>query len=199
MIRLAIAVLVIGACGGEERADPAPATPTATARPTPVAAPDAAPAPTSAPDAAPPPAAPAIPADRAALFAYLRAGGYRSLPAEPANHPSRGPHSRKGMPVRVFVTPALRDSLAAGAAEHPIGAATVKEMYERDGTTLRGWAVMVKVAAAGGDDGRGWYWYENLGTGADDGADPIAAATGVELCADCHGSGDDFILTRFPR
>jgi hypothetical protein len=95
------------------------------------------------------------------------------------------------MPVRVFVTPDLRDSLTAGAAEHPIGAATVKEMYEKDGTTLRGWAAMVKTPT-------GWYWYENIGTGEGDGESPIAAATGVDLCADCHDSGVDNILTKFP-
>src|SRR5688500_8621577 len=117
--RLALVAVAMAACGGE------PGPPGAQPIAVPAAAADAAPAPAPPPPPTPAPGPGVVPVDSQALFTYLRAGSYRALPAEPKNHPSRGPHSRKGMPVRVFVNPELRDSLAAGAAEHPSGAAAL--------------------------------------------------------------------------
>ena len=54
---------------------------------------------------------------------------------------------------------ALDDSLAAGAQTHPKGAASVKEMFDKNGA-LQGWAVMLKTSSgASGDD---WFWYEHV-------------------------------------
>ena len=70
-------------------------------------------------------------------------------------HPSRGPHSRFGHPVRVFMDTKMDGSLAAGNAEHPTGSAIVKEMYTED-DKLEGWAVTVKTSMGQGGDG--WFW-----------------------------------------
>jgi Cytochrome P460 len=168
-----LVLLALGACASREPAAP----PTA---------PDAARTPTSSQQP---------PADAAGMFAFVKAGSYRSWPVrEPSLHPSRGPHSRRAMPVRVFYNQALADSLGAGGGEHPAGAAVVKEMYTDRGV-LRGWAVMVKTANASAE-GDGWYWYEV--TSVTSGDSPVAADHGVDLCSDCHEAGADYVLSRFP-
>ena len=137
-----------------------------------------------------------VPVDKDALFAYLKSGDYKSMPArESAAHPSRGPHTRFGLPVQVFMDAKLDQSLKAGYAEHPQGASTVKEMYDADGK-LSGWAVMVKTQPTS-DNGNGWFWYEV--TSVTD-ADALAAnGNGVPGCVACHMSGgNDMILTAFP-
>jgi hypothetical protein len=133
----------------------------------------------------------AVPTSSAELFAYLQAGGYRSLLAESAPHPSAGPH---GGSVRTYITPGLAASLEAGQQEHPVHAAAVKELYLR-GTTVAGWAVMVKTQPAS-DGGDGWYYYEIYS--ATDPSRPVADGPGVGLCAGCHSAGRDFVLSPFP-
>lgn len=138
-----------------------------------------------APDgrAPPTPGAETVPSEKAALIAYLQSGAYKTLPAEPAAHPSTGPHF--GL-VRTFFNQALADSLAQGNDVHPVGAAAVKELF-RQGSTVRGWSVMVKIAA--GPGGGSWYWYEGIeGT-------EYAASAGAGLCTGCHSAGRDFVLT----
>ncbi len=136
-----------------------------------------------------------VPTDPKALFEYLQAGAYKSLAAkESAAHPSRGPHSKFGRPVRVFMDAKIEASLAAGNAEHPAGSSIVKEMYTAAGE-LEGWAVMVKTATAS-DGGDGWFWYENTSTTS--GANPVAVGNGVPLCYGCHSTGEDFVLTHHP-
>ena len=126
-----------------------------------------------------------------AVFAYLKSGAYTSFPAESAIHPSTGPH---GGSVRTYLTPALKASLEAGNAVHPLHAAVVKELYG-SGATVVGWAVAVKTKAAS-DGGNGWYWYEIYST--TNPSNPIGAANGVALCVNCHVAGKDFILTPIP-
>jgi hypothetical protein len=128
--------------------------------------------------------------DEAALHSFLADGGYEGWSKESAVHDS--PIHGK---VRVFVNPTLDGSLAAGGAAHPTGSVAVKELYEADTTTLKGWAVMIKTQAdsAGGD---GWYWYESTDpTGA---ADPVVAGKGEPGCTGCHSSGADFFKSSFP-
>lgn len=137
-----------------------------------------------------------IPADKDKLFAYLQARAYEKLDAkESKQHPSAGPHTRTGLPVRVFMNDALNASMAAENDEHPAGAGVVKEMFTKEGE-LRGWAVAVKVDAESGDAGEGWYWYEVKST--TDNSNPVAAAKGVGLCAGCHIAGTDFVLSEYP-
>lgn len=136
-----------------------------------------------------------VPTEVSALFDYLKSGAYRALGAqESALHPSRGPHSKFGLPVRVFMDATVDASLAAGDTPHPPGSSIVKEMYDADGM-LEGWAVMVKTARDS-DGGNGWFWYET--TDMEDRTNIVAAGNGVSLCAGCHAGGDDFVLTGYP-
>lgn len=137
-----------------------------------------------------------VPVNKEELFRYLKEGGYEKMKAkESSTHPSRGPHTRFGLPVRVFLDDKLDRSLKAGSAEHPQGASAVKEMYDAEGT-LSGWAVMVKTQPTS-ENGKGWYWYEV--TSATDGNAIAANGNGVPGCVACHASGgNDMVLTAYP-
>jgi hypothetical protein len=135
-----------------------------------------------------------VPTDNDKLFKYLQKGSYKELAAqESATHPSRGPHSNFGLPVRVFLDPLLDASLKAGNASHPAGSAVVKEMFSKE-NELEGWAVMVKTE----DDskgGQGWFWYEITSTTD---PEPFASGNGIPLCFGCHSTGNDYVLTSYP-
>lgn len=129
------------------------------------------------------------PADARELRAWLQAGTYLGWHAESGIHPSGGPH---GGSVRTYMNDAVFDSLVAGNAAHPRGAAVVKELYF--GTaTVQLWAVAIKVDddSAGGN---GWYWYEGASL----------SGRGLRACTQCHASdyrqfiSKDFVLTPFP-
>jgi hypothetical protein len=132
-----------------------------------------------------------VPVSGADLFPYLKAGGYLGFTTESTVHDSTGPHGGK---VRTYINPSLEASLKAGSAEHPVGAASVKELY-LSGSSVQGWAVMVKTQAAS-DAGQGWYWYEVYS--ATDPSNPVADGNGVPLCYNCHVSGKDFFRSPFP-
>jgi len=133
--------------------------------------------------------------DRQALFTYLQEGSYKNFAAkESASHPSTGPHTKAGLPVRVFMDPKMDGSLRADNDQHPVGAGIVKEMYDAD-RKLQGWAVMVKTAADSAG-GKGWFWYEITST--TDGSKPVAVGNGVPLCFGCRTAGQDYVLTEFP-
>ncbi len=136
-----------------------------------------------------------VPTEKDRLFRYLQGGSYKEFAAkESAAHPTRGPHTKFGLAVRVFLDPKLDASLRAGNASHPAGSAAVKEMYDASGN-LQGWAVMVKTQAES-DGGKGWYWYENTSTTS--GSNPVAAGNGVTLCLGCPFPGKDFVLSGYP-
>jgi hypothetical protein len=126
------------------------------------------------------------PTGRDALVPWLEGESYADWAAESAPHPSAGPHPST---VRTYFNDGLAQSAAAGHAEHPIGAATVKELFDGDGERS-GWAVMVKLEEGQGGDG--WYWYEGVGSAV------YADGTGVGLCVGCHVDGVDHVLTRWP-
>lgn len=126
------------------------------------------------------------PTDAAALVPWLEAESYASWAAESAPHVSAGPH---GAAVRTFFNDALADAAAAGAGDYPIGAASVKELFDAQGER-NGWAVIVKTEL--GQAGDGWYWYEIVG------ASVYADGPGVALCTGCHVGGTDFVLTGWP-
>lgn len=125
------------------------------------------------------------PTDSAALLPWLEAGSYLAWDRESAIHLSAGPH---GGDVRTYVNAALVASLAAGASEHPVDAAVVKELYDDD--EVVGHAVMVKVAS--GTGGATWYWYERVGSSM------YADGVDESLCWSCHQDGADQVLTPFP-
>ncbi len=131
------------------------------------------------------------PTDEAALLKWLQAGRYKGWAKESAAHPSQGPHPVK---VVAHLNPALVRSLTAKAAAHPKGSAAVKELLDADGKPA-GWAVSVKTDADSAG-GKGWYWYEILGTTA--AGRVVAKANGVPLCFGCHTPGRDFVLIPFP-
>ncbi len=136
-----------------------------------------------------------IPTGRDELFEYLTSGGYKRFPArESRNHPTTGPHTKWGWPVRVFVNQTLDASMKAGNDAHPVGSGSVKEMYNADGN-LQGWAVMLKTQAES-DRGKGWFWYEVTST--TDGSSPVGIGNGLPLCFGCHASGKDYVLTGYP-
>lgn len=136
-----------------------------------------------------------VPTEVDELFEYLQNGTYKSFAAKESEaHPSRGPHTNVGWPVRVFLDPTVNASLEAGRDSHPVGSSIVKEMFDDEGA-LQGWAVMVKTQddSAGG---KGWFWYETTSTTS--AANPVAAGNGVQLCQGCHFIGKDFVLTTYP-
>ena len=137
----------------------------------------------------------AVPTDQEDLFRYLKGGTYKNFAAQESGpHPTRGPHTNLGWPVRVFLDPIISASLAAGNDSHPKGSSIVKEMYDGDGD-LQGWAVMVKTSNDSAN-GKGWFWYEVTSTKS--GSDPVAIGNGVQLCQGCHFIGKDFVLTGYP-
>ena len=136
-----------------------------------------------------------VPLDKVALHNYLREGKYKSWKArEGGRHPTRGPHTKFGVPVRVFLDDTLNASLSAGNDEHPSGSSAIKEMYTKDGE-LEGWAVMVKTSRES-NGGKGWFWYEITST--TDPSMPVRIGNGVPLCYGCHAVGKDYVLTGYP-
>jgi hypothetical protein len=139
-----------------------------------------------------------VPTNKDELFSYLQAGTYKSFAREAEPHTSVGPHpspaAQPSSTVVAFFNGPMDASLKAGNATHPKGAAIVKEFHDSDGQ-LSGWAVSVKTAEDS-QNGQGWYWYEILST--TDGGDPVAAANGVALCAGCHATGKDLVLSKYP-
>lgn len=138
-------------------------------------------------DAAPPPAITLVPTSRPALDEFLVQRKYLHFAAETRLHQSEGPHFGR---VRTFMNPLMYNSLAAKMREHPQGAAAIKEIY-KGGEVLAGWAVMVKVAARG-DAGEGYFWFEAV-----DGR-VVSEGRGNPVCAQCHESGQDLVLTPYP-
>ncbi|MDX2018603.1 MAG: hypothetical protein SF187_00075 [Deltaproteobacteria bacterium] len=128
-----------------------------------------------------------VPVTRPALDNFLLEQRYLDFAGESGLHQSEGPHFGR---VRTFMNPILVASLQAGNMEHPQGAAAVKELY-KGGQTLLGWAVMVKIGPRSGA-GDGWYFFEADGNRA------FADGTAEPVCAQCHESGNDFILSAFP-
>jgi hypothetical protein len=156
----------------------------------PNAQPTATPSETPTPTASPTPTLgvpPTIPTGGAALAKWLAAGNYLGWAAEGSIHTANSPHPSK---VRVFVNDLLLESLEEGRAEHPAGAAAVKEIYGPT-SNLRGWAVTVKLQDEA-ENGQGWYWYERVG------ASVFADGRGAVGCTGCHSLGTDYFRTPFP-
>ncbi len=125
----------------------------------------------------------------AGITAFVREGRYRDWMAEPTIHDTRAPHQSK---VRVFFNDTAVASLRAGNAVHPVGTIIVKELYAADGTTLKGHALEVKIAAGSGKDT--WLFYE--------GFTPDYASNfygrAHDTCHGCHSSGRDYVTTALP-
>jgi hypothetical protein len=131
-----------------------------------------------------------VPPSPAELHTYLMSGAYKSFPHESTRHPSAGPH---GGNVQTYITPSLDMSLSSGAAEHPMCAASVKELYG-SGATISGYAVAVKLAASS-SGGANWYWYETYDPNS---PTPSFGGDGLTLCTGCHAGGRDFVQSPYP-
>ena len=131
------------------------------------------------------------PAEGKALFQWLKSGGYKNWIHESSPHKSAGPHPSA---VIAYLNESLNESLNSGADKHPAGAAAVKELFNTSGE-LSGWAVSIKTQEDS-DAGKGWYWYEILGT--EESSRVVADGNGVPLCVRCHTPGNDFVLIPHP-
>jgi len=124
---------------------------------------------------------------QAELDAWLQSGAYKSWACEAAAHDRRpgSGHSRN----RICVNPALGQD--KGAGPYPVGAASVKELYDGSGA-VNGYAVYVKVKpGAAGDT---WFWYERIGSSV------VARSEGASLCVGCHsGAPRDHVFTASPQ
>lgn len=124
----------------------------------------------------------------AGVTAFLDEGRYKTWTADPAVHDDLGPHGK----VRNFFNAVALTSVRAKAAEHPVGAIIVKELYKADGVTLKGHALEAKTKA--GASGDTWLFYERLGA-----SDPNPYyGMGHPTCTGCHGSGIDFVRAEAP-
>lgn len=121
--------------------------------------------------------------------AWLEANSYSGWEAESAVHAATlgSPHGD----VKIFVNAKLATSLGAANTAHPVGAASVKELYDAD--TLIGWAYYVKIQADSAN-GDGWYWYEKYIADMD----PVGDGNGVALCTGCHSTGVDYVRVDYP-
>jgi hypothetical protein len=126
-----------------------------------------------------PPAALDAPDQQSELVAFLSRSDYGDWAAEPAIHGSSGPHASA---FRVYYGPIAARALSEGADTFPKGAAVVKEFE------AGGWAVWIKVDADS-DEGRGFFWYEQVGDSI------YGNARGSRACVGCHSRGRDFLLS----
>jgi hypothetical protein len=164
----------------------APAAPAAVAPAAPAPLAPAAPAPlvwmaTSKPVSS----AATVPADAATMAVWLASFAYRAW-APQTDIRATGEHGGE----RLYFNDTLAASMRAGASEHPIGSAAVRELYAADLVTLRGFAVMHKTGPSG-PVGEGWYWYEVFGTTAE--AEPTVAGPAARGCVGCHSHAVDFV------
>jgi hypothetical protein len=128
-----------------------------------------------------------IPPTDGALEGWLERKEYMGWPAESGAHGSTGPHFGA---VRTWVNDALLASLESGNEVHPVGAASIKELYGNDGQEALGHSVMVKVVEGPGGDT--WFWQETYQ------GRTYASSVGAGICTGCHGDGVDFFLSPFP-
>ncbi len=122
------------------------------------------------------------------IVSFVKERKYGDWLAEPAVHPSSGPHG----PVRVFFNGTSVDSLRANNATHPVGSILVKELYAPDGTELIGHALDVKVEAGAGKDT--WLFFEGTLPGYRDNF----YGRGHETCHGCHEAGTDYVTSSLP-
>jgi hypothetical protein len=124
--------------------------------------------------------------DAAAIQAWLRSGAYRDW--ESFDPPPKAGMSMT-MGARVYLSPALADSLRSGATVHPVGAAAVRELTAEDRETPTGWALNHKLEPGEGADT--WSFYEVFSTDAD--AVPVVFERAASGCVGCHAEGVDFV------
>jgi hypothetical protein len=129
--------------------------------------------------------------DPVALHGWLNNGGYASWHAESAVYP--GEFGAGGS--RVFINDTLRVSLTLGYERHPAGSVAVRELYESDLVTSRGYSVLIKTADRG-DAGSAWYFYETFDM--QDALRFSMSSYRAPGCVKCHQEGIDYIRSEVP-
>jgi hypothetical protein len=183
MIRIAAIVTVFVACSNGT-AEPSEPDASVALRPS-------APVPES-------PGDPETPATGAAqtVATWIASGAYRAWRCEPAGREARAfsPHARNRVCNNAKV-------VAHGKGEYPVGAASVKELFDDLGA-LTGHAVAVKIAPGGAES---WIWYVESG-----GSVPVNGRGDAEpaatKCTPCHAAagtpdhtGHDFVYTQLTK
>jgi hypothetical protein len=134
------------------------------------------------------------PTGAAELEPWLASGQYRAWHCEPAPHAARPPSAH-------FVDRVCQNDIASahGAGEYPVGAASVKELFDADGG-IKGYSVSRHVSSGTGGDN--WYWFEVTGGTVDADGNGNAGVPKAS-CAACHGLagtpgyfGHDFVWTQ---
>jgi hypothetical protein len=118
------------------------------------------------------------PMGQAALEPWLAAGSYTKWHCETQIFPVRlnGAHGRHRI--------CSNDLIYASGLNYPVGAASVKELYDAMDRPF-GYAVGLKVAEGSGP--HTWYWYERVGRLAT--LSPVADAIGARDCGtNCHAT-----------
>lgn len=130
--------------------------------------------------------------DFSEVMRWLLDGRYGGWESETDVHTSsQGPNG-----VRVFLSPSLVDSLAAGSGEHPVGAIAVRELYAEDLELRHGFALALKAGDSASDAAQNWFWLQVFGL--DEDSRPVIAAHGARGCVKCHQEGADFIRSSYP-
>lgn len=127
--------------------------------------------------------------DAAAIQAWLRSGAY--LDWEVFDPP---PKEGMAAGARVYVSPALAQSLRSGATVHPVGSAAVRELIEDGSDAPIGWALNHKLDA--GPGAQTWSFYEVFSTEAD--AEPLVFERAASGCVGCHAEGVDYVRIDVP-
>lgn len=131
--------------------------------------------------------------DSAAILKWLDAKSYAKWTCEPAPHAARAgsAHSKNRV---------CSNGLASkhGAGEYPVGAASVKELFDANDKPS-GYAYSLKTAAGGAE---AWYFFEILGTSVVANGQATSGSPKT-LCASCHEgagqggqTGHDFVYTQ---
>ncbi len=133
-----------------------------------------------------------------AILAWLEAGSYKGAgwTCEAAAHPGRGnsPHGANRICNNTLLT------TTAAPADYPFGAASVKELFAADNTTVVGYATGLKLED-GPSNGSKWYWFVMNGATMFNGK---GMANNADVCSGCHvgagttGDGRDFVFTQVP-
>lgn len=126
---------------------------------------------------------------QAALEVWLAEGHYKAWACEASIFPRRlnGAHGNH----RICSNRVLMDSTSG---PYPVGAASVKELYEGQMNRPNGFAVGLKIIEGPGN--HTWYWYERTGRLAT--LTPVADGVGVAACGSgCHaGAPRDNVFIR---
>jgi len=126
------------------------------------------------------------PADAAQLGGWLDAGHHLQWSETPLRPGTDTPLFR-----RIYFNDALSGSLSRGDTSHPVGAAAVRELYDPDGSTLVGWAVMIKVDDTGAPTD--WFFYEHYEPDEPQ-TPPLVGERGAPGCVGCHSHATDMIM-----